>query len=286
MLKIALVVIDGENDFCDPKGTLFVQNADKEVELVANMIRRLKDDKSPIGHRLVQIHATVDTHHRNDIAHPQFWKDQNGNHPNPFTIISVDDVKNQVWRPCVVGFSQKDAVEYVEKLAQRGRNPLCIWPIHCEISTWGSNIHPTLKAAYDVWTDSTRAWISYWNKGEYQFSEHYSAIQADVISDKPGAQGTKLNLNFLNALNGMDKIVWCGWAGSHCLKWTMKDAVDHFGSDKNPFVQKSVVLTDCTAPVVAPDAAVSKMFADWRQTFLDEMSNRGAELTTSVDFLK
>lgn len=131
MLKIALVVIDGENDFCDPKGALYVQNAEKEAELVRNMINRLKDDKSPIGHKLCGIHATLDTHHRNDIAHPSFWKDRNGANPNPFTIITVDDVKNGVYRPAVAGYSDKRALEYVEKLAQRGRNPLCIWPPHC-----------------------------------------------------------------------------------------------------------------------------------------------------------
>jgi len=36
-----LFVIDGQNDFLDPKGALCVQGADKEATLLANMLDRL-----------------------------------------------------------------------------------------------------------------------------------------------------------------------------------------------------------------------------------------------------
>jgi nicotinamidase/pyrazinamidase len=284
MEKIALVVIDGENDFCDPKGSLFVQGADTEALRVRDMMLRLIDKNSPIGHKICQVHVTLDTHHKNDIAHPKFWRGKSGENPPPFTIISLADVKNHVWTPAVAGFSHQRAVEYVEKLESKGRNALCIWPEHCLIGTEGSCVYPPLQEAYNSWTDATHGWISYWNKGEHPFTEHYSAIVADAPD--AAVRSTTMNFDLLNALDRMDRIVWCGWAGSHCLRWTMKDAVDNFGQNDNPFVKKSIILTDCCAPVVSPDAGLTKMFADWRQEFIDEMAQRGATLTTSTDFLK
>ena len=127
MKKIGLIIIDPQVDFCDPNtGSLYVPGAEKSMERVANMIDRIRD-------KLYAINITMDCHHELDIAHPIFWVDGSGkNSPNPFTIITVDDVKRSVWKAARLDLQQK-AVEYVEKLAANGRYPLCIWPPHCLI---------------------------------------------------------------------------------------------------------------------------------------------------------
>src|SRR5271154_5025298 len=121
MNRIHLLIIDPQNDFSDPKGTLFVNGADKDMkQVLPAFVKR-------VGHKLKGITATLDSHHPVHIAHPIFWKDTKGNHPNPFTLISAKDVENGIWTP-VRPSLQKRALDYVRSLETSGRYVLCIWP--------------------------------------------------------------------------------------------------------------------------------------------------------------
>ena len=60
-MNIQLLIIDPQNDFCDPKGSLFVPGADGDMTRLATMIDRI----SP---KLADIHVTLDSHHLVDIA--------------------------------------------------------------------------------------------------------------------------------------------------------------------------------------------------------------------------
>ena len=62
-MRIELLIIDPQNDFCDPSGALYVPGADKDMDNVADFILAKKD-------KLDDIHATLDSHHFIDIAHP------------------------------------------------------------------------------------------------------------------------------------------------------------------------------------------------------------------------
>lgn len=283
MKRVDLIIIDGQNDFLDPSGALYVQDADKEAVQLADMIDRL-------GSKITKIHATLDSHHPVDIAHPIMWKDENGNHPDPFTIITADEVRNRQWVCTLLGQFNRDkgisfqdkCLSYVEALEANNRYPLCIWPPHCLIGTPGHNVFPALAEAYQRWVDQNTKWINYVTKGEYPFTEHYSAIQADV--PEPTRPETQINADLLKDVSGADEVVWTGWAGSHCLANTGRDAVNYFGDGKNEFIEKSVLLTDLCAPV-QPDPPGTTMFTDMRDSFLQEMENRGMKLTTSDQYL-
>ena len=49
-MRVDLFVIDGQNDFCDNNGSLYVEGAGEEAKLVADMIDRLENKKSQFGH--------------------------------------------------------------------------------------------------------------------------------------------------------------------------------------------------------------------------------------------
>ncbi len=307
MKRVDLFVIDGQNSFCASgnespehtnfflkgkprRGELYVEDADKEAVLVSNMIRRLKDPSR--GHRIHKIHATLDSHHRNDGMHNTAWKCADGTCPPPFTMVTFDDVKNSVYIPRFpVAIwngqrvqSKEWALKYTKALEQRGRNVLVLWPVHCPIGYPGANVYEPLAQAYNEWCDATSAYINFVTKGDFPFTEHYSAIEADVPD--PQNPATQLNSALVDDAAEADIVVWCGWAGSHCLKFTAMDAVNKFGkTGTNDFLKKSVFLTDASAPVVTPDAGATKMFAKARQDFLDEVKARGATLSTTVDFL-
>ena len=83
--RIHLVVIDPQNDFCDPQGALYVPGAAEDVERLARLVDRLRD-------RIDDIHITLDSHRRVDISHPMWWSDARGRAPDPFTRITAASV--------------------------------------------------------------------------------------------------------------------------------------------------------------------------------------------------
>ncbi len=83
--KAKLFIIDPQYDFCNSNGTLYVPGADKDMVRLSGMI---KNNIKQID----DIHLTLDSHNRLHIAHPIWWVDNLGNHPDPFTIISAEDV--------------------------------------------------------------------------------------------------------------------------------------------------------------------------------------------------
>ena len=86
--KIALLVIDAQHDFCSPNGALFVPGAEEDNKRLSQWILNNKESIGYIG-------CTMDSHHINDIAHPGYWVDKNGNNPNPITTITEDHVERK-----------------------------------------------------------------------------------------------------------------------------------------------------------------------------------------------
>lgn len=266
-MRVELLIIDPQNDFCDPKGSLFVANANNDMELLAGMVKR-------VGNKLFDIHITLDTHHFVDIAHPIFWTDSQGKHPDPFTIITADDVLNNgAWRTTNPAMQDR-AGDYVKQLRDNGRYPLCIWPPHCLVGSWGYGVFPCLYEELLKWEESF-AMVDYVTKGSNFWTEHYSAVQADVPD--PEDPDTQLNLKeggLIDTLQKADIIALAGEARSHCLANTVRDIANNFGEEN---VSKMYLLEDATSDVPG--------FENLGNDFVSEMTNRGMKLATTVDFL-
>lgn len=262
--KIHLVIIDPQVDFCSPTGALSVKGADKDMERLAGMVKRLK-------RKIDDIHITLDSHHLVHIAHPIFWRDSAGKNPNPFTIISADDVRKGVWTTTKPGLFTR-AKAYVETLEKNARYPLCIWPPHCLIGSAGQAVYPVLYEAVMDWCRDFAA-VDFVTKGSNILTEHYSAIVADV----PDANdpSTQINVNFLNTINEADLVLLTGEARSHCLANTGRDACNYFSDDS--LVKKLVLLEDATSDVTG--------FEKLGEQFVKEMVVRGMQVTTTKDFL-
>ena len=106
------------------------------------------------------------------------------------------------------------ALTYVQTLAKNGRYPLCIWPPHCLIGSPGHAVMPELFAALLDW-EQRFALVDYVTKGSNIWTEHYSAVQADVPD--PADPGTQINTALIQTLLKADMIAVAGEAGSHCL---------------------------------------------------------------------
>jgi nicotinamidase-related amidase len=263
--RIELLIIDPQIDFCDPdKGALYVPKAEHDMRRLAAMIRRLKD-------RIEAIHVTLDSHHFIHIAHPIFWKDSHGQHPQAFTRITLAEVEAGQWTTTQPGL-YKRALEYVRKLAQNGRYDLTIWPPHCLLGSPGHAVFPELFEALKEW-EQRFACVDFVPKGSHILTEHYSAVQADV----PDASdpGTQINTRLIQTLEQADLVAIAGEARTHCVANTVRDIANHFSDASH--VQKLVLLTDASSDIPGFEAHA--------QTFLHEMTARGMQLSTTVEFL-
>jgi nicotinamidase-related amidase len=265
-MKVYLLGIDCQYDFCNPNGKLFVKGADQDMIRLASMIKRLSK-------KIDAIYMTLDSHMEVHIAHPIFWVNSQGNHPNPFTLITEEDVINGTWKAFNPEF-QSRAIEYVKTLKANGRYVLCIWPPHCIIGTKGCGFTDEIADALDFWnwenTNGDR--VTCISKGTNIFTEHYSAIKADVVDDCDPS--TMLNTNLINSLNEADIIAVAGEALSHCVANTVTDLCNSFGEEN---IKKLVLLEDATSNVPG--------FENLGKDFITNMTKRGMKLSKTTDFL-
>lgn len=275
--NLHLLVIDPQNDFCDlpatylapgPHGAGLVQSALPVPGAHADMLRvaQLIDQG---GAGLSGISVTLDSHHRIDIAHPTFWQDAAGAPVTPFTQITAAQLRDGLYRPRDPA-AQSRATAYLHALEQAGRYNLIVWPTHCEIGSWGHNVHADVRAAYNRWEEATQHSVNMVVKGTNPWTEHYSAILAEVPdSDDPA---TGLNADLIALLGQADQVYITGEAGSHCVKATTEHIVEHWDPQQ---LGRLVLVTDCMSPVTG--------FAEQHDGFIAAMRARGLRSASAAE---
>jgi len=264
MSKAILLVIDPQVDFCDPKGNLYVNGADKDMERLAAMVDAHAD-------KIERVNVTLDSHSYVHIAHPIFWVDSKGNHPSPFTVITEADVSGGVWKTTNPQM-QDWASNYVKTLKANSRYALCVWPPHCLIGSVGATVSPVLFDSLIKWESKFRK-VNYVPKGSNIFTEHYSAVKADV--EYPGDPTTMLNTQLISMLKTGHDILICGQALDFCVANTIRDIASEFDASE---VSKFVLLEDATSPVSAPG------LEHLAKEFVDEMVQKGMRISTTTTY--
>ena len=94
--RVALVVVDMQNTFCTPGFELFV--AGRSGTGALDDSRRLCEFVYRNLGSLTQIVPTLDTHQALQIFHRALLVDAEGRHPEPFTLVTADDVEAGRWR--------------------------------------------------------------------------------------------------------------------------------------------------------------------------------------------
>lgn len=282
-LKVHLVIIDPQNDFMgNADGSPYsvqtdatVQQASLPVPGAVEDMKRLATLIDRTGARLEDIHVTMDSHRVIDVSHPGMWRDNSGNHPNPFQFITESDIDAGIWSPVDIGFRAR-MKKYAAALKANGNKDLCVWPEHCLIGTWGNNVQIDLIQALQRWERTHFANVHFVAKGTNTFTEHYGALQAEVPD--PNDPSTQLNGEFLQMLQKADIVAVAGEASSHCVLETVKQIADNIGIDH---VKKFHLIMDCMSPVIHP--AVD--FPAIATSFFNSMAAQGMTLTDSAHFL-
>ncbi|MCG2586398.1 isochorismatase family protein [Massilia sp. TS11] len=257
-----LLLIDPQHDFCDvPGAALPVPGADADLRRVAQLIRAGNA-------RIDAITVTLDAHHRLDIAHPGFWQQADGSAVAPFTAITAAALRAGAYRPRLAAHAAR-ALAYVQALEAGGRYTLMVWPVHCEIGSWGQTVHEAVRAAYNHWEETRQRSVAKVLKGANPWTEHYSAIAAEVPD--PDDAATQTNQPLLARLGAAEQILVAGEASSHCVK----ASVAHLVEQIDP--ARLILLSDCMSPVTG--------FAAEADAFLQDMAARGARVCTSSALL-
>lgn len=263
-MALHLLIIDPQNDFCDPQnGSLFVPGADGDMRRLAGVVDALRDV-------IDDVHVTLDSHHPVDIAHPCFWRDAQGGSPAPFTAISFADVEAGRWTTTLPA-ARPRALRYLRQLEEGGRYPHTIWPPHCLIGSAGHNVIPVLFEALQRWEEQRFGVIDYVTKGSNLWTEHFSAVQAEVPD--PEDPDTQLNSRLIDTLEQADSLVLAGEASSHCVANTVRDIVNGLSDPR--FTRKMVLLRDAMSPVPGFEA-----HAD---AFIDDMRAAGVAVMTCAE---
>ena len=113
--------------------------------------------------------------------------------------------------------------------------------------------------------------INFVPKGSCVFTEHYSAVKADVKYD--GDPTTDINTGLVEPLKGTNDILIAGLALSHCVGFTLRDIIAEFSEEQ---IKKIVLLTDATASVQG--------FEKQGEDFVNEFVAKGMRLSTTKNY--
>jgi nicotinamidase-related amidase len=274
-----LLIIDPQNDFCDippsyrpvdPLTGATIAPALPVAGAHADMLRTAAFIRAAAV-TLDDITITLDSHHHVDIAHPTFWQRADASPVAPFTTITAAQVRAGEFQPRAAAALPR-TLAYLDELEARGRYTLMVWPVHCEIGTWGHGVHADVRAAYNTWEQTRLRGVRKVTKGENPWTEHYSAIQAEVPdADDPH---TQVNAALLAVLDRADTLFIAGEASSHCVRATTEHIVASLPGGRPDRV---VLLTDCMSPVGGFEAQ--------HEAFLAQMHALGVRLMTSTQAL-
>ncbi len=257
--KTLLLAIDIQNDFMD-KGALGVPGATKDVERLLQFMAKHFED-------ITHIMASLDTHKPQQIFHPSWWKDKNGEEPKPLTMITYEDIQSGKWIP---KYEAEKSKNYVKKLEKTSKKQLCIWPYHCLKGSTGAAMEGQFaKLAYfhSVARDYELKTVV---KGEDPLSEMYGIIQPEY------SEKDLVRWDLIEEMKKYDKILIAGEAKSHCVLESIHQIIEHL-KDEPKRLENLYVLTDCMSSIPGFEEETDREFTILSETY-------GIKLITSTDY--
>lgn len=286
--RLCLMIIDAQNTFCIPDFELFVAGRSGLGAVEDN--RRLCTFIYRNLHHVTEIAPTMDTHTAMQIFHPVFWVNDAGEHPDPMTMISYDQVKKGVWKvnPAIaVSLAngnymalQNHALHYGKVLEDAGKYPLTIWPYHSILGGIGHALVSAVEEACFFHTIARHSQTRFEIKGGNPLTENYSVLRPEVLEGADGRPVAQKNTHFIQRLLEFDGVIIAGQAKSHCVAWTIDDLLTEINAKDPKLAQKVYLLEDCTSPVVVPGIVD---FTDQANQAFQRFSQAGMNIVSSTD---
>jgi nicotinamidase-related amidase len=282
-VRICLLAVDVQNTFCIPDFELFVGGrsgtgaVDDNRRLCAFVYRNLG--------AITQVVPSLDTHRAMQIFHPVWLLDADGNHPEPYTLVSAEDVESNRWRvnPAVCeslgldrGYAERQLAHYTRTLAEGGKYQLTVWPYHALLGGIGHAVVSAVEEAFFFHGLARETEPSFQVKGEQTLTEHYSILGPEVTSGPDGEELGRRNAALIEELLRYDAVVVAGQAKSHCVAWTIDDLL----ADESGLAARVYLLEDCTSSVVVPGAVD---YTDEANAAFERFAAAGMHVVRSTD---
>jgi len=276
-LKVHLLLIDLQNDFCFPSGSLFVagQSGKGAMEDNAKIAEFIYKNLGVI----TDITTTMDTHFPHQIFFSSFWIAPDGSPLNAHSMIVVGEDgqtllnvtpgmdiihKGVLPNPAITNWLGgdytwlcKQALYYNQQLAEgipgrANKYVLYLWPEHCMLGSSGHNLTGIIQEArlFHSYTRYARNLAEV--KGGNHLSENYSVFAMEVLMRHDGTPLGQKNTRFIQTIMDADVVIIAGQAKSHCVAWTIADLLFEIQAKDEELAKKIYLLGDCTSSVVIP----------------------------------
>ncbi len=283
--KTSLVLVDVQNTFCLPGFELYVGGrsgrgaVDDNRHLTQFIYRNLAS--------ISQICPTMDTHQAVQIFHSIFLIDAKGSHPEPYTLITAEDLEQGVWRfnPALSSSIEVDEADaylrhYGGQLKAGGKYDLTIWPYHAMLGGIGHALVSAVEEAIFFHTVSRYSQPEFQIKGNHALTENYSVLKPEVMQGVNGEEIAPESHDLIEKLLSFDALIIAGQAKSHCVAWTVADLLAEIEARDASLADKIYLLTDCTSPVVIPDVID---YTDSADAAYERFEAAGMHLVRSTD---
>lgn len=263
--RIVLLLVDAQVDFIHPEGSLAVPGAVEDTRRTIEWIFAHVD-------KISAVKASLDSHVPVQIFYPTWWVDEAGEHPDPNTPITEEDVDAERWQPV---HEPEWSVSYVRRLKEEAKKDLMIWPYHTMIGAPGHTMMPALYEAVMYQTAARGAQPSFLQKGTIGKTEYYSLLEPEIKVPEDPRGG--FNQEFMDELLEFDLMYIAGQAKSHCVLETVTSIMRRYGDDPD-VVGKLRLLEDCTSSVAHPeidfDAMADETYERFEQHGLQRVSSQ------------
>lgn len=296
-LRVCLILVDVQNTFCIPGFELFVGGRSGNGSVDDN--RRLAQFIYGNMASITEIVPTMDTHQAMQIFHSIFFINDEGNHPEPYTQINVDDLKTGKWKfnsrinhslPHSTEYIENHLLQYTEELNKAGRYGLTVWPYHAMLGGIGHALVSCIEEAIFFHSIARFSEPHIHVKGDHPLTEHYSVLNPEVSTGPDGKplplrdeslfQNPSSSNAIYQKLMDNDILIIAGQAKSHCVAWTLSDLLEIVSRENEELVKKIYVLEDCTSPIVIPGGID---YTDQADKASQEFSEAGMNIVRSKD---
>ncbi|OQB39945.1 MAG: hypothetical protein BWY04_01488 [candidate division CPR1 bacterium ADurb.Bin160] len=251
-IRTALVVIDNQNSF-HPDGELGIEGANEDTKRLLDFIWNNME-------KITKIYPTLDTHNIFHIFMSTWWIDKDGNNPEPFTVITEEDVENKKWIPL---YYKEDSIKCVKAL----KNPLIIWPYHTEDGTEGYAMERNFANIIYFHGALRKTDIGFFRKGLSKTTERYGAFKPEYNP------ADEIEKDLIEELGNYDKIIFAGQAKSHCVLKTIKQFAEAF-EYKEEMMKKIFVLEDCMSIIPGFEDITEKTFEMFKEKGINMIKSR------------
>jgi nicotinamidase-related amidase len=256
--RFCLLAVDVQNTFCIPDFELFIAGRSGTGAVDDN--RRLCEFVYRNLGTITQIVPSLDTHHAMQVFHAIWLVDEQGNHPPPYTLVSVEDVQAGRWRVNTavaealgigVDYAERHLAHYARQLAEGGKYDLTIWPYHAMLGGIGHALVAAVEEAAFFHGVARHSQPDFQVKGDKPLTEHYSMLGPEVTVGPDGDRLGEKNTELIDKLLTFDVVAVAGQAKSHCMAWTIDDLLEDEAAGER-LAERTYLLEDCTSSVVVP----------------------------------